>query len=806
MWPRLGRSERTSATQRQSAPAGDTPFEALEPRCLMSDAGTLAVSLKLSKSLVKESDSLTALVTVSNTGQQTVNAVFPTLTQNDGMFVLTKPVSPSIASIAPGKKVAFSYAIKELVVGNDVLTADVRTPFAASTGSASQQLSVMPRNITSTAVTDASGNAYLKLGSRTVPLHMTDQRTGSPIEGLTLSIAGADKSNSRAVLVAADKAGRYPLQISLLQGPAPTARAVATAPSESTNVGVRPGAGPAMSAAISAIESAFLPSVDANSPAPGLMGAVATALKNLATSKLPLPLPFAGTKPPKVIFSSGPIDPSAVLGTLRNTVLSTGFGLVLEQGLLVGLGEEPHLAPFALAATALTDLGMDAVEHSMEEETDAPKVEFKIESWGGFPVALIDWVADPHRPEIHWAQRPTGDVIIRPLDAQGHSLPGGSYELISKDDLSRNIAGVLDTGGMAEIPVELGDYIAQVSSPGYQTVTQGSLQVTSQGTAFVPTMNPVPAVSGTLTTALGQPTGFLDSGTQFYVTPHFFDANGHEIAVDLTKVRYSVHNPVGALVASVDERTGLVTMGPGFGAALVTATYNGVTTTARLLSTNGNHKYPVQSKTPFVLNPTSLHFYATQNGPSPASQAFEVHPLSSQFNYFHYTSSSGWLSVAPANNGTFNTFNVNANPTGLSPGDYTRSITVSDDATGYKSTIKVTLTIAPQPTPTLSHSDWTGNWTYPVFGFGDDNARLTLHLHQSGHNITGSWEKLVLDGSVNTPGETDGGEFYSGSLYGNSLVLTTMGGWTFNGTVSGNTITGTTTYLHGTGRFTVTAQ
>ena len=60
-------------------------------------------------------------------------------------------------------------------------------------------MTTLPNAIGKTAVTDASGNAYLKVGANVVPVHFADQSSGVPIAGLTLSIAPANRQISRGL-------------------------------------------------------------------------------------------------------------------------------------------------------------------------------------------------------------------------------------------------------------------------------------------------------------------------------------------------------------------------------------------------------------------------------------------------------------------------------------------------------------------------------------------------------------------------------------------------------------------------------
>jgi hypothetical protein len=787
-------------------------IESLEPRYLLSlptvaavdEPGALEVALKVSSTTVKQSQSFSAKVTVTNTGAQTLIAVSPTLNQDAGDLLATKFCTPTSATLAPGKSVIFNFALQELIVGTGTLTVDATAPFGTSAGSVTQTMTTLPKTVTAAAITDASGNAYLKVGSKTVPIQIVDQNTGNPISGLTVATASANHQNSLAALVIVDSQNRYPLQTAVLEGAGASATVGAAAPT-ATTINVASGVSTAMSAAVAAIQTTFLPAVNPSQPMGSVSDAVLSALKSVATSKLPLPTSFIGSAPPKTLASTK-VNVSELTSTVSEALTNTTGGLILENTLLVvGLAAAPEIEIPALAATFVTDLTLTAYESDMAEETDAPDAEVRIESYGGIPFISITPLPPTGDAQITWTPPdPVADITIHPTDSSGQPITGGSYELISKDDLSNNIVGVLDSNGSAEIPVELGNYQVNVNVPGLAPTTQ-AVDVPSNGASADPSLTPNPIVSGTLTTALSQATGFLAPGTQYSVTPHFFDKDGNEVT-PTDPIIYQVHNPVGATVATVDPNTGLVTMGPGFGAALVTAWCDGVTTTSTLVSTNGNGKYPAKPPSPFTISPTTLHFTALQGGANPTDQTFDVLSLSTSFTNFQFTDKIGWVTVTQESVSGFNVFDVSVDTTGLNPGTYSLPVTISDDNSSYKQTVTVTLTITPAPPATLSSGTYTGSWTYPVFGFGDDNAQLTFHLQQTGQSVTGSWNSVILDNSVDTTGDTNNDTFYTGNIRGNTITLTDTSGDVFTGTISGNTIVGTSDYLQATGSFNLTAQ
>jgi hypothetical protein len=184
-------------------------------------------------------------------------------------------------------------------------------------------------------------------------------------------------------------------------------------------------------------------------------------------------------------------------------------------------------------------------------------------------------------------------VPVSATDEYGQPLSTGSLEIFSQSNQGVGFRGVIDSGG-AEVYVPLGDYDWTVRSQNYKPQC-GQVSVADSNTTIHAVMQPQPVASSTATA--DQLTGFLPEGTQFTVTPHFFDANGHEVACS-GQAKFYAHNPVGTLVATVDADTGIVTMQGGCGAAGITAWCNGLESRRLLVSTDCDGKLPPSPPTP----------------------------------------------------------------------------------------------------------------------------------------------------------------------------------------------------------------
>jgi hypothetical protein len=86
--------------------------------------------------------------------------------------------------------------------------------------------------------------------------------------------------------------------------------------------------------------------------------------------------------------------------------------------------------------------------------------------------------------------------------------------------------------------------------------------------------------------------------------------------------------------------------------------------------------------------------------------------------------------------------------------------------------------------------DWTGDWTYPLFGFGDELNNLTWHLTFSGTRVTGTYVREVVDSLIDPSGTIYTGKL-NGTISESTLSVLTDGGTRFTGTINGNTLSGT---------------
>jgi glucose/arabinose dehydrogenase/PKD repeat protein len=142
--------------------------------------------------------------------------------------------------------------------------------------------------------------------------------------------------------------------------------------------------------------------------------------------------------------------------------------------------------------------------------------------------------------------------------------------------------------------------------------------------------------------------------------------------------------------------------------------------------------------TPPVLavSPSALGFSATQGGVAPPAQPVSVTNTGGGSLPFTVTDDAAWLSASPASGNANATVNVSTDPTGLSAGTYTGTVTVAGGSAGTK-TIAVTLAVS-APTSAL-----VGAW-----GFDETTGSTTADASGKGNA-----------GTLNGPVRTAAGKF-----------------------------------------------
>ncbi|MBV9745654.1 MAG: hypothetical protein JO099_17975 [Acidobacteriia bacterium] len=106
------------------------------------------------------------------------------------------------------------------------------------------------------------------------------------------------------------------------------------------------------------------------------------------------------------------------------------------------------------------------------------------------------------------------------------------------------------------------------------------------------------------------------------------------------------------------------------------------------------------------VSPTSLSFSGTAGGAATATQPVTVSSNGAQLG-FTVSTSATWLQVDKTSGTTQATVNVSANPSGLSAGPQTGTVTITPNGGGTAATVSVTFMVMAAPTVTVSSSTLT---------------------------------------------------------------------------------------------------
>lgn len=155
--------------------------------------------------------------------------------------------------------------------------------------------------------------------------------------------------------------------------------------------------------------------------------------------------------------------------------------------------------------------------------------------------------------------------------------------------------------------------------------------------------------------------------------------------------------------------------------------------TIQLVAVQYNESIHPLPKPTISLSPTSLTFSAVQGGANPAPQTVTITnsgPLGSTLNW-SATDDAAWLSLSPTSgslaSGASQPMTVSVDISGLGPGTYSATITVSDpNATNSPQTVGVTLVVTPAAVTVYLHPNAGSDATdyFPVSLTPDNLAKL----------------------------------------------------------------------------------
>jgi hypothetical protein len=178
----------------------------------------LEAELLAPKAIAREGQLVTLTMRVTNTGDATAFDVAPADVESigGGLLALWEWPRPAAAVIEPGESRDFTLKLRAMLAGEVEVVGRATGGDGGASASPlvdSPALRILPKPTARVAPTDVQGEAVLKLGKSLVPLRLLDRESGQGIAGLVVAGAPLKRQGSRALLVVADAAERYPLQL-----------------------------------------------------------------------------------------------------------------------------------------------------------------------------------------------------------------------------------------------------------------------------------------------------------------------------------------------------------------------------------------------------------------------------------------------------------------------------------------------------------------------------------------------------------------------------------------------------------------
>jgi len=235
------------------------------------------------------------------------------------------------------------------------------------------------------------------------------------------------------------------------------------------------------------------------------------------------------------------------------------------------------------------------------------------------------------------------------------------------------------------------------------------------GTVYIPVTFTVTPATGTISvspsslTFSSQASGANPAAQTFNVT----SSPSSGVAYTVTAATTTGGNWLTATASGTTPGTVSVSIN---NSGLANGTYNGTVTVAAPGSASQTVTVTLTITPPasLTLSPTTLTFNTTVGGPAPQAQTVSVSASGNAavpYSAAATTSSGGnWLSVSPASGTTPGTVTASVNPSGLTVGSYTGTITItSSGASNSPQTVTVNLTVSNPSTLAISPTSLTFN-------------------------------------------------------------------------------------------------
>jgi hypothetical protein len=223
--------------------------------------------------------------------------------------------------------------------------------------------------------------------------------------------------------------------------------------------------------------------------------------------------------------------------------------------------------------------------------------------------------------------------------------------------------------------------------------------------------------------------------------------------------------------------------------SLAAGTYTGSVTLTSSGASNSPKTIPVTltvtaaSLPSLAASPANLSFNYTSGGATPAAQPVNLTSNSSALSYTA-VASAAWLTVTPASGTTPGSLSIGVNPTGLSTGNYSGTVTVTASGTS-NSPLKIAVTLAvtgASTNPSLNIAPGNLTFNYPSGSTASGSQSISIASSGKALNFTavvsgGAWLSISpatgsTPASVKVSANTTG---LSAGTYNGTITITASG-------------------------------
>lgn len=327
--------------------------------------------------------------------------------------------------------------------------------------------------MTDAGMTDDEGTITLNIAGQSQTFNLFDEATLAPLAGAGVAVAVDADTRSVGVMTIISPYRRVPVQFVVLKG---SAAAAAPQPALSLweNLPLKPDADEPVTilttdVATKAVQDVFTDKLvsqvfynvaeNQQSAISSMVGGLASAFTSLVTIGVHA-LDNVSHGAVSDYIASLPIASNQVLTpeqAKQQVIDNRANDLASTMVLATMKGKLDPMAPYGV----MFDLGTDYVQWNVADMADdLPNMGVRVTTVLGVDIYSF-------APIPPWQQAQANGLVNVQVPTAADAQ-NGFLELISKSDLGGGYIVPLDTGGNAEIPVPLGDYIGVVHAQGYQ--------------------------------------------------------------------------------------------------------------------------------------------------------------------------------------------------------------------------------------------------------------------------------------------------------------------------------------------------